>query len=88
MRIGRTQSERYTEVFASTGYLPMAIEKLTTLRGLSVRPIKRADVDGLVRLHIEFEINQPMTKHFRTLGTFIGNVLGSLFKKPATIKYP
>jgi NADH-quinone oxidoreductase chain I len=29
-----------------------------------------------------------MTKHFRSLGTFIGTVLGSLFKKPATIKYP
>ena len=33
----------------------MAIEKLTTLRGISVRPIKRIDVDGLVQLHMEFE---------------------------------
>jgi len=33
----------------------MAIEKLTTLCGLSVRPIKKGDVDGLVRLHKEFE---------------------------------
>jgi hypothetical protein len=55
MRIGRTQSERYTEFFARTGYLPMAIEKLTTLRGISIRPIKRTDVNGLVQLHMEFE---------------------------------
>jgi GNAT superfamily N-acetyltransferase len=33
----------------------MAIKKLTTLRGISVRPIKRTDVDGLVQLHMEFE---------------------------------
>jgi len=33
----------------------MAIDKLTTLRGISVRPIKRTDVDSLVQLHLEFE---------------------------------
>jgi len=50
-------------MFAKTRYLPMAIEKLTTLRRITirtayhiaVRPIKKADVDGLVQLHMEFE---------------------------------